>query len=430
MRSDPRYTIDANGDILVLDKTASSTQGAVFRLVLGTCQWEVASVDQLFEEPWNMSFDVNGDLLVADLEALPVGVEASGGIIQVDLFGDSLTNQSEVYSGAPFIDPADISIDVNGDFLILDVGLSSETGGIFRVDRITNERSIVFEGSPLVDPMAIANASTVSSQDCNTNSVPDECEVPPLCPTCPDCNNNGIPDGCETGCVGPTVTVTSGIASRYIRITPGTNVLAPTAIRVTNKCTSEVGWVRLNNVDYDDGPQGLVNVGIAVADCDDVEFRSPCDWLGAGDMLVVTGDIIAPNTEFDVAVVCGSCADQTVAAMDTTANRTWKYSDASGDGQVTFFADLFKMFTNTAANGFPFWTGPDPGYEVDTQGNNLPDQQTTFFADISSAFDATSAGGCTGFWAGATCCTAAGDCHPCETGCDGGACSPPPPPAK
>ena len=39
-----------------------------------------------------------------------------------------------------------------------------------------------------------------AGDDCNANVVPDECEVPPICPACADCNTNGIPDECETDC--------------------------------------------------------------------------------------------------------------------------------------------------------------------------------------------------------------------------------------
>ncbi|MFO0973823.1 MAG: hypothetical protein U1A27_10350 [Phycisphaerae bacterium] len=41
------------------------------------------------------------------------------------------------------------------------------------------------------------------SQDCNSNLVPDECEVAPICPTCPDCNNDHIPDSCQVPPVCP-----------------------------------------------------------------------------------------------------------------------------------------------------------------------------------------------------------------------------------
>ena len=79
----------------------------------------------------------------------------------------------------------------------------------------------------------------------------------------------------------------------------------------------------------------------------------------------------------------------------TTSDCTWTYSDANNDGQVTFVFDLFKMFVNTGGAGFPFFSDPDPGYQVDTQGNapSIPDGRVTFFADIFSAFQATIAGG-------------------------------------
>ncbi len=83
---------------------------------------------------------------------------------------------------------------------------------------------------------------------------------------------------------------------------------------------------------------------------------------------------------------------------------TWVHCDSSNDGQTTFFADLYKQFTNTAANGFSFFTGPDPGIEADTQGQapSVPDQQVTFFADIFACFGATAAGG-RDTWTGETC---------------------------
>ncbi|MEE9296330.1 MAG: hypothetical protein V3W34_15405 [Phycisphaerae bacterium] len=337
-------------------------------------------------------------------------------------------------------------------------------------------------------PNGIPDECELTGNDCQPNNIPDDCEVPPLCPACPDCQPNGIPDECElagndcqpnsipdecepdcqpngiaddcdirdcpgdpacSDCDGNGVpdgcdpevclppTVTGGIASRYIQIEPDLCDPQPVALMVTNLCTGAVGWVRRHLVDYDDGPQGPVNVGVVEASCMSTEFYSPADWIGTGAKLVVTGhipagrgDLIAPNTDFSVEAVCGGCASPLFSPPAVTTMRTWKYGDCSGDGQVTFFADLFKIFSNTAASGFPFWLGLDPGYEVDPQDNALPDQQSTFFTDIFPAFQATVAAGCTGFWAGTTCCAVVPDCHPCETGCDGGACNPPPLAAK
>lgn len=48
-----------------------------------------------------------------------------------------------------------------------------------------------------------------TSQDCNSSSVPDECEVPPICEACLDCNHNGRPDECDL--YSPPGTVAGGI---------------------------------------------------------------------------------------------------------------------------------------------------------------------------------------------------------------------------
>ncbi len=48
--------------------------------------------------------------------------------------------------------------------------------------------------------LGIAVTSGIAGGDCNTNLVPDECDVPPICvgPDCSlDCNSNLIPDECE-----------------------------------------------------------------------------------------------------------------------------------------------------------------------------------------------------------------------------------------
>ncbi len=42
-----------------------------------------------------------------------------------------------------------------------------------------------------------------TSQDCDSNSRPDECQVPPLCATCVDCQADGIPDVCQVPPICP-----------------------------------------------------------------------------------------------------------------------------------------------------------------------------------------------------------------------------------
>lgn len=41
--------------------------------------------------------------------------------------------------------------------------------------------------------------------DCQADGIPDMCQLPPICPTCPNCNANNIPDDCEPDCDGNSV---------------------------------------------------------------------------------------------------------------------------------------------------------------------------------------------------------------------------------
>ncbi|MEE9294419.1 MAG: DUF4215 domain-containing protein [Phycisphaerae bacterium] len=229
---------------------------------------------------------------------------------------------------------------------------------------------------------------------------------------------------------------------------------------------SNEGWVKLILTDYDDGGGVLVNIGITQNrecryECDDgntcdpatnecavdgspcvpkdpntcdsgalgpcestvcptgacqlPDFLTPNQWTSNGaNALYVTGLAVCPSRRATAPggasdsrpMVTARCVDCAAPDADPVqpADPTWVYCDSSGDGQTTFFSDLFKQFQNTAAAGGPAFTGPDAGIEVDTQGNwkDVPDQQVTFFSDIFQCFGATAAGGGT-TWTGPTC---------------------------
>ncbi|MEE9293563.1 MAG: hypothetical protein V3W34_01165 [Phycisphaerae bacterium] len=211
----------------------------------------------------------------------------------------------------------------------------------------------------------------------------------------------------------PPKTTTGGISSRYIQIEPDGSSNDPVALRV--ECGAATGWVKLVLADYDDGDGVFVNIGVATEpDSTTADFLTADEWTSSGaNALYVTGQPVCPS--FRLAVAGGPVSKPTVTAQYISsggpittsvqpADPTWVYCDSSNDGQVTFFADLFKQFSNTAAAGFPGFTGPDPGIEVDTQGNwpSVPDQQVTFFSDIFACFGATSAGG-GATWTGPMC---------------------------
>ncbi|MEE9296171.1 MAG: hypothetical protein V3W34_14590 [Phycisphaerae bacterium] len=219
-------------------------------------------------------------------------------------------------------------------------------------------------------------------------------------------------------CLPPVVT--GGISSRYIQIEPDASITDPVAFHIvcgTDGGSPNEGWVQLTHVDYPEDPAGtvLVNIGKTTADCTDADFLTPDVWTSNGNnALYVTGLPVCPSRRASapggasdsrptVTARCVDCAAPDAASVQP-ADPTWVYCDSSGDGQTTFFADLFKQFQNTAAAGGPAFTGPDAGIEVDTQGNwkDVPDQQVTFFSDIFQCFGATAAGG-GDTWTGPTC---------------------------
>ncbi|MEE9297265.1 MAG: DUF4215 domain-containing protein [Phycisphaerae bacterium] len=222
-----------------------------------------------------------------------------------------------------------------------------------------------------------------------------------------DDGNTASGDGCNENCqlekgACAQPMVTAGISSRYIRIDPDPGMPVPVAFRI--ECGTVTEWARLAETGYDDGGGVFVNIGTGVADCASADFLTPDQWSSNGaNALYVTGLAIAPNSRPTVTAVCIDCAGAEANAV-RPADPTWVFCDSSNDGQVTFFMDLFKQFANTAANGFPLLTGPDPGIEVDTQGDSptRPDQQVTFFGDIFACFSATAAGG-GATWTGGTC---------------------------
>ncbi|MEE9296555.1 MAG: DUF4215 domain-containing protein [Phycisphaerae bacterium] len=246
-------------------------------------------------------------------------------------------------------------------------------------------------------------------------NVPNCCTMDAQCGAGEFCN---LADNtCQVACLPPVVI--GDISSRYIEIRPDASVTDPVAFHVVcgdDGGNPNEGWVQLTHVDYPEDPAGtvLINIGKTTALCADADFLTADAWTSGGNnALYVTGLPVCssfatlanggPISRPTVTARCVDCAAPDAAPVQP-ADPTWVFCDSSGDGQTTFFSDLFKQFSNTAAAGGPDGTGPDPIIEVDTQGNwkDVPDQQVTFFADIFQCFGVTAAGGGQ-TWMGPTC---------------------------
>ncbi len=260
----------------------------------------------------------------------------------------------------------------------------------------------------------------------NSDTTPDACRTNCKNASCGDnvvdtgeqCDdgNTANGDGCDDNCQneGPeSPNVTGGIGSRYIQLEP--KVLSSAAQRGPDpmgfriECGAVTEWVRMEGtdgeIDYDDGGGVLVNIGVGVADCASASFLTPRQWTSGGaNALYVTGLSVPPGSKPTVYAL-GDCTGSTDSDPVQPAYATWVYCDSSGDASVNFFADLFKQFSNTTAScGCAGYAGPDPGIEVDTQGDSptVPDGTINFFADIFQCFSATSVGG-GDMWTGETC---------------------------
>jgi streptogramin lyase len=143
-------SVQANGNLLVVDEGLSALIGVnattgnrtiVSGCIDLLCSSRVGAGDR-FSSPHDLFIDASGDALLLDtlLEA----------VFRVDTTtGDrNIISSLALGSGPDFVMPRNIATDAAGNILISDSNLSqSAPGGIFHVDPITGERSVVASGS-------------------------------------------------------------------------------------------------------------------------------------------------------------------------------------------------------------------------------------------------------------------------------------------
>ncbi len=80
---------------------------------------------------------------------------------------------------------------------VLSVGSNVDIGGGYGCAYYDDVRVLKYASpEPSVTVGAEGGTGPLSSNDCNDNQVPDECEVPPIGDG-PDCNTDGVPDDCQ-----------------------------------------------------------------------------------------------------------------------------------------------------------------------------------------------------------------------------------------
>ena len=111
-----------------------------------------------------------------------IGVTMSSGTVYGVWCGNSGGGQQTIFDSAV----GQCFADCNHNGIADSVDISSGTSHDCDSDTIPDDCQV---------PPLCANCL-----DCNHDGFPDRCQVPPMCPGCPDCNANGVPDSCETDC--------------------------------------------------------------------------------------------------------------------------------------------------------------------------------------------------------------------------------------
>jgi hypothetical protein len=140
--------LEADGDILVSDGGAFGSAGGVIRVDPVTGSRTTVSANGApaggpeFREPGAVALEADGDILVADESASPFG----GAVIRVDPATGARTTVSAngVPPGGPdFTNPFGLALEADGDILVTDYDAFGGGGGVIRVDPATGARATV-----------------------------------------------------------------------------------------------------------------------------------------------------------------------------------------------------------------------------------------------------------------------------------------------
>jgi hypothetical protein len=360
------------------------------------------------------------DVVAQDLSGVGFSIGAAGfqisnadGLVSIDSFEWSSGLDGGCYFAttalpspktAAISNACDVTVAPNASVVIARLTITGSVNAQCGDMSTVSMSPVLFDGDdlsqiPILTGQNVAFDFVFSQADCNGNLIPDGCEI--ASGDAADVNQNQIPDECEQVSIAPA-------SSRFLFVTPDLSApFEPTALRIRNLCTGEMGWLSLRDVDHDDGPTGIVNVAITLPTCDPAEFRTPQQWLGTGGRLLATGEIVAPETLFELVIVSGSCNAPIESAPLVTTACTWPYADTDNSGPPNDFGgDLQRIFDNLpSVVGLLGWRGPDPGFTIDIQGptpQDVPDGNIGFGTDLSAVFESLPASGAQA-WLGPTC---------------------------
>ncbi|MEM7077457.1 MAG: hypothetical protein AAF513_02405, partial [Pseudomonadota bacterium] len=105
------------GDLLIVDPSAEAGEGEIARRDPVNGLADVLTNGELMSEPWAITVDDAGRLLIADRQADPLGSGTQrGALLRYDPVTDEMTT---VTSSSLFVDPVDVML-VGNEVLLLD----------------------------------------------------------------------------------------------------------------------------------------------------------------------------------------------------------------------------------------------------------------------------------------------------------------------
>jgi sugar lactone lactonase YvrE/lysophospholipase L1-like esterase len=171
------------GDLLVADMDADPMgrggfHGAIFRVDPTSGEVSVVSADASFREPVDFVFDRQGNLLIVDTDADPTDIGASGAIFRMNRYSGRTV---AVVSTKDFRFPNALLLDDDGKIYISDKEsdpkpVGNQTGAVWVFDPSTRKLDLLAAGPQFVSPSPMAFATRRSlyliDADANPNRVP------------------------------------------------------------------------------------------------------------------------------------------------------------------------------------------------------------------------------------------------------------------
>ncbi len=140
------------GDILVVDRDLSGT-GKVIDVDPSTGAQSVLSQDGFFKDPFGAAQQADGQLVVADQDA----VGGPGAIIRVNLqTGAQTVVSSKNTPGNMFIAPSDVAIAPDGNYYVVDPAAIDGQGAVFKVNATTGAQTVISQDQFFHNPRGIA----------------------------------------------------------------------------------------------------------------------------------------------------------------------------------------------------------------------------------------------------------------------------------